>query len=37
MGKGRAILFGMRPQYRAQSYLTMNLIWNALTLAESKP
>ena len=32
LGKGRAILFGMRPQYRAQSYLTMNLIWNAMTL-----
>jgi hypothetical protein len=30
MGKGRAVLFGMRPQYRAQSYLTMNFIWNAL-------
>ena len=35
MGKGRAILFGMRPQYRAQSYLTMNLIWNAFTMAET--
>ena len=30
IGKGRAVLFGMRPQYRAQSYLTMKLIWNAL-------
>ena len=37
VGKGRAILFGMRPQYRAQSYLTMNLIWNALTLSERTP
>src|SRR5262249_45828146 len=34
IGKGHVILFGMRPQYRAQSYLTMNLNWNAFTLTE---
>jgi hypothetical protein len=29
-GSGHAILFGMRPQYRAQSYFTFKIFCNAL-------
>jgi zinc carboxypeptidase len=32
MGSGHAVLFGMRPQYRAQSYLTFKLFFNSLVM-----
>jgi hypothetical protein len=32
MGKGRAVLFGMRPQYRAQSYQAFKLLFNSFLL-----
>jgi hypothetical protein len=32
LGSGHAILFGMRPQYRAQSYQTVKLFFNAILL-----
>jgi hypothetical protein len=30
MGRGHVVLFGMRPQYRAQSYLTLKMFFNSL-------
>jgi len=34
MGQGHAILFGMRPQYRGQSYQNFKMLFNALTAYE---
>jgi hypothetical protein len=35
LGQGRAVLFGMRPQYRAQSYQAFKLFFNSLVLSSA--
>jgi Zinc carboxypeptidase len=37
IGQGRAILFGFRPQYRAQSYQAFKLFFNSLRAADQNP
>jgi len=37
IGQGRAVLFGFRPQYRAQSYQAFKLFFNSLELNSPRP
>jgi hypothetical protein len=36
IGQGRAMLFGFRPQYRAQSYQAFKLFFNSLVLSSAR-
>jgi glutamine amidotransferase-like uncharacterized protein len=37
LGKGRVVLFGFRPQYRAQSRVSYVALLNALYLSAARP